>query len=326
MVAAAAADRETGFAGPPYGAPAEPSWRDVDWSRHIRRAELDGAAVEYVDLGSGEGPPVVFVHGLGGTWRNWLENLPAVAGHRRVVALDLPGFGNSDMPAEDVSIPAYADLVDRLCEHLGLGPVAVVGTSMGGFVAAELAITHPERVDRLVLVGAAGIVPTRGERFKVLPILRATGLLSARAAAAKHHIAGRPRLRRLALRVVASQPERLRADLVYHGLIGPSPPAFRHALEAALSYASQDWTDRLASVRSPTLLVWGDGDAILPVRHCREFERRVPQARAIVWPETGHIPMVERPGPFNEALLEFIGEQGGSGAAPAKPARVRSAH
>jgi len=295
---------------PPYGAPAEPGWRDVDWSRHLRRADVDGASVSYVDLGSGDGPPVVFVHGLGGQWRNWLENLPAVARVRRVLALDLPGFGFSDTPEGEVSISGYARVVDGLCEHLGLGPVVVVGNSMGGFVGAELAMIRPERVERLALVGAAGIVPSRRELYRVLPILRVTGLLSARAAAASRHIATRPRLRRLALGLVAGQPERLRGDLVYQGMLGPPPPAFGQALKAAVSYLSEDWCERLSEVRCPTLLVWGAADTLIPVRHCREYERRLPRSEAVVMPDTGHIPMVERPGPFNDALLTFIAGTG----------------
>src|SRR5918999_2103779 len=140
-----------------YGASAEPSWRQVDWRAHLHQVEIDGAAVNYVDLGSGEGEPVVFVHGLGGQWQNWLENVPRVAQERRVIALDLPGFGCSEMPRERISIPGYGQCVNALCDELGLGHVAVVGNSMGGFIASEVAIQFPERVKRLVLGSAGGI-------------------------------------------------------------------------------------------------------------------------------------------------------------------------
>ncbi len=99
----------------------------------------------------------MFVHGLGGQWQNWLENIPRAAQERRVVALDLPGFGQSPMPREQITISRYGRVVDALAEQLGLGRVDVVGNSMGGFIAAEMAIQFPERVERLVLVSAAGI-------------------------------------------------------------------------------------------------------------------------------------------------------------------------
>jgi len=110
------------------------------------------------------GPPLVLIHGHGGRWRNWLENIPALSRDRRVVALDLPGFGDSEMPVEDISISGYARVVDRLCERLGLGPVAMAGNSMGGFVAAELAVAFPERVEHLVLATPAGMVPAARDR------------------------------------------------------------------------------------------------------------------------------------------------------------------
>ncbi|HSO99397.1 MAG TPA: alpha/beta fold hydrolase, partial [Solirubrobacteraceae bacterium] len=111
MRAARSADEE-------YGRPAEPSWRDIDWAAHTRLIEVAGRRVNVITLGAGEGPPVLFIHGLAGCWQNWLENLPAVAEHRRVVALDLPGFGESEMPAGDISITNYAACVEELCQRL----------------------------------------------------------------------------------------------------------------------------------------------------------------------------------------------------------------
>ena len=76
-----------------YGETAEPDWRAIDWPAHLHQVEIDGTPVNYVDIGSGEREPIVFVHGLGGQWQNWLENIPRAAQERRVIALDLPGFG-----------------------------------------------------------------------------------------------------------------------------------------------------------------------------------------------------------------------------------------
>ncbi|CAA9516718.1 MAG: hypothetical protein AVDCRST_MAG45-2249 [uncultured Solirubrobacterales bacterium] len=301
-----------------YGLSDRPSWRSVDWGAHLRRAEVAGASVAYLDLGEGDGAPVVLVHGLGGRWSNWLENIAVLARERRVVALDLPGFGDSAMPAEEISVSGYARVVDGLCEHLGLGPVVVVGNSMGGFVAAELAVASPQRVERLVLVDAAGMVPTARHRHRSVAVLELTGFLGARLAASYRSVAARPRLRRLALGMVAHRPERLSPDLVLEGLLTSFTPAYRQALHATLGYLSWEWAERLGAVRAPTLVLWGDRDAIIPVGHADEYARRIAGARSLVLADTGHIPMVERPRSFNRALLEFLAEP------PAPPRDVRA--
>src|SRR5688572_16129865 len=142
-----------------YGASAEPNWRETDWERELKRLEIDGTPVNYVDVGSGdEEEPVVLVHGLGGQWQNWLENITRLAQDRRVLALDLPGHGLTPMPADgEISITGYGRCVNSFCDAMGVGQIELVGNSMGGYVAAEVAIQFPERVSRLVLVSAAGI-------------------------------------------------------------------------------------------------------------------------------------------------------------------------
>ena len=120
--------------------------------------EIAGRKVNYADLGEqGRHRPILFIHGLSGQWQNWLENIPHFAEQRRVVAVDLPGFGMSEMPEEKISIELYGRVVAEMCERLDLAPAVVVGNSMGGFVAAELAITRPEIVERLMLLASAGV-------------------------------------------------------------------------------------------------------------------------------------------------------------------------
>src|SRR5215207_6796765 len=99
-----------------YGPQGRSEWLDVDWRRHMHWASLNGAAVNYVDIG--EGDPLVFIHGLSGCWQNWLENIPHFARSHRVVALDLPGFGASPMPPWQVTIPASGRFVRDFCERL----------------------------------------------------------------------------------------------------------------------------------------------------------------------------------------------------------------
>src|SRR3954463_13027826 len=150
-----------------YGREGRAPWLDVDWQAAQHRLaggrrggnysqprlEIDGREVNYCELG--EGPAILFVHGLGASWQSWLEQMPEFAESHRVVAMDLPGFGYSESPSEDISIEYYARWTAKFMDILGIESAAVVGNSMGGFVSAELAIKTPERVQRLVFVSAA---------------------------------------------------------------------------------------------------------------------------------------------------------------------------
>src|SRR3954452_18662405 len=153
-----------------YGPQGRSEWLDIDWSGHLHWAQVCGSAVNYVDIG--EGPPLVFIHGLSGSWQNWLENIPHFAKSRRVIALDLPGFGHSPMPAEKISINFYAKVVDELLDQLGIEKTAVVGNSMGGFIGAEMAIELSTRVSELVLVSAAGLTTHDFHRDSGISVLR----------------------------------------------------------------------------------------------------------------------------------------------------------
>src|SRR4051794_23725306 len=153
--------RKSSFLGPTpefdgYVVAKRTEWLDIDWSEHLHSATVHGARVNYAEMG--EGPAVVLVHGLSGCWQNWLENIPHLARRHRVIALDLAGFGESELPQEEISIPGYGRFVDAFLGEIGIERAALVGNSMGGFISAETAISHPSRVEKLVLVSAAGLM------------------------------------------------------------------------------------------------------------------------------------------------------------------------
>src|SRR3954463_12663846 len=194
-----------------YGPSGRSPWLDVDWREHQRWVTIDGGRVNVIELGSG--PPVVFIHGLSGSWQNWLEQLPVFARDHRVIAFDLPGFGASQMPREKITIRGYGPFVDALLDELGVSSAAVVGNSMGGFIGIELAIRFPERVERLVLVSAAGLSIEYLRNERALAVLSAienrlaaySGWLASRSDA----LARRPGARRMIFGIVAKRPDRL---------------------------------------------------------------------------------------------------------------------
>ena len=311
-----AAPWEAHRAADDYGVSASPDWRDTDWRLLVRRIEVDGCEITHVDLGAGDGPPIVFVHGLGGNWQNWLECLPRAARERRAIAVDLPGFGNSPMPPKDISISFYARILDRLLETLGIDAAVVVGNSMGGFIGAELAINYPARVERLVLGSAAGISSTSRARRPTMTMFRVSGVISSAALARSRTVVARPRLRHAVLSPVMRHPSHLRHDILLEIMPGSNAPGFMKALDALLDY---DFTDRLSEIRCPTLLIWGREDMIVPVADADEYERQIRGSRKVIFDETGHVPMLERPQSFNDCLMEFVGEAGADAGAAGNP-------
>lgn len=282
------------------------TWRGLTWADLTRTAHLGPDRLSYVELGSG-GVPVLLVHGLGGNWTAWLENIAPIALERRVIAVDLPGFGASEPTSDGISIPGYSRTLQRFCEALDLDEVVLVGNSLGGWVAADFALRDPERVRALVLIDAAGIVPTRLERLKAVSMMRGAEIGAPVAPRFRAAIASRPRLRTWALRYTVANPAALAADLVYMALPAAPDPGFGPAFTAARRSWSDGWCDQLTEIDCPTMIVWGQRDALLPLRHAREYARRILGSELHVIPEAGHLPMLECPAAFNRLLTAFLG-------------------
>jgi pimeloyl-ACP methyl ester carboxylesterase len=284
------------------------AWMDVDWREHQRWVEVDGVPANIIDLG--DGPPLVFVHGLSGSWQNWLEQLPEFSRDHRCIAVDLPGFGESPMPRDEITVSGYGRWLNDLFDVLEIKGAAVVGNSMGGFIAAETAIKFPERVERLVLVAAAGLSIEDQRNDKVMRVLElgetlieyglAFGLSRSRA------LMKRPRGRKALLYAVAAHPEDLSPALVSEQLKGTPKKGFLPALDALTSYPIRD---RLGDIECPTLIVWGPKDRLVPIKDAHEFDRLIPDSRLKIYDDTGHVPMLERPERFNADLREFLAEQ-----------------
>jgi len=288
-----------------YGVSDRPDWRSVPWRSRLRAVTVDGRRVHVVDSGHGIGAPVVLIHGLGGRWQSWLETIPRVAAQRRVVALDLPGFGLSQPPREPISIPRYARTVERVCELLGLDRVVVVGNSMGGFVAAELALRFPARVERLVLVSAAAV--SIGD-FNPLPAMLLVGALARTPLGSPEGmraLIGRRHARHLAFANLVRHPTLIDGAMLWELVGGRGAPALRDAVRATMTH---DIRGEVTALDAPTLIVHGREDMLVPVADSQWLAQRLPHAQLEVFEDTGHLVMVERPVRFNDALLRFAAD------------------
>ena len=286
----------------PYGEP-DPEWLRIDWREHLRQIDVVGSQTNYVEVG--EGPPLVFVHGLSGAWQNWLEQIPHFARSHRVVALDLPGFGASPMPPWEISIPAYGRFVRDFCERLEIEHCALVGNSMGGFIATEVAIAEADRVDKLALVSAAGITWARARREPAAVLGRvgraATPLFL------KLQLSGirRPGLRHRSFRGVFHDPNSLRPELLWENIVPAlQSPGYFDAMTTLVGY---DIRHRLEEIDDPTLIVWGRNDRVVPVPAALSYKKRIgANADLHIFDHTGHVPQMERPVRFNRLLEGFL--------------------
>jgi pimeloyl-ACP methyl ester carboxylesterase len=296
-----------------------PDWMQIDWPNHLRWVRVQDRLINVVDIGQGPST-IVFLHGLSGCWQNWLQTIPELARDHRVIAIDFPGFGQSEMPANAISIPGYARMLDELFGALAIGSATIVGNSMGGFVGVDFAMRFPERVERLVLVAAAGLSMehmlnerNQGLRARVENFLF-FGL--GRLAAYADIVVRSPTLRRGLLLLVVAHPDRLPGPLVLEQVNGAGKPGFHDALDAMVGYPIRD---RLGEIDTPTLIVWGELDRLVPLRDASEFEWLIRGARKLVYEDTGHMVMLERPERFNTDLLAFVDSDGAGHSAGIPP-------
>ena len=258
---------------------------------------IEGARLRLID--SGSGTPVVFIHGLGASMYGWRHQFPAALGAGyRVVAFDNLGFGFSDKPAHGYSNAAYARLVATLLDSLGIASAVLVGHSMGGAIAAEVALAYPERVRGMVLIGAAGY----GMRWPGALKIARWPLLGAVATAFRSRwIIGR------LLRSTFLDPHKVtEADVDQY--YAPVPdPRYPRALRSILrEFRFDTLGGRLAALHAPTLILWGDGDRWVSVRDGSRFARELPRSEFVLLQHTGHDAPEESPDQVNRALLDFL--------------------
>lgn len=264
-----AAELEARFATPP--------------SRFI---EVDGLRIHYRD--QGQGPALVLLHGSNAslfTWDGWVRELSA---HHRVITLDLPGHGLTGPDAKGrYTWTGMAEVLEAFRARLGLERFHVAGNSMGGAVAWQYALLHPERVDRLILIAAAGY-PRDEPAPLVFRLMRTPVLGELLSRITPRWVIDRN------VRIVYGDPSKVTEAGVeqYHTLL--LREGNRQATRERLRASTDDgiWR-RLGEVRAPTLVLWGAKDRwILPTYGVR-FDRDVPDSHLVVYPDLGHVPMEE---------------------------------
>ncbi|HLQ61903.1 MAG TPA: alpha/beta hydrolase [Candidatus Acidoferrales bacterium] len=267
--------------------------------------------------GSGS-PPVVFIHGLGSSgYIEWRFNLEPISQQHRVFAPDLPGYGRSHKPRARYDIEYFARAVDRYMESRRLRSAVVVGASLGGRVALEMALEYPRRVSRLVLVNALGLGRPNLQLYYPLVTLPRVGETLMRLAGEALHWAPAPMIRRVAARYSGSGANLERtlddgylADLremyAQEGFNQAYLATVRSLAHPATLLGRHDLSRRLAEIKVPVLLIWGADDPLFPVAHATRAHARLPDSRLSVIEGAGHSPQAERPDEFNRILGRFL--------------------
>ena len=245
---------------------------------------------------TGEGQSLLLIHGLGSSTRDWEAQVPFFSEKFQVVTLDVRGHGRSDKPSGPYSVQVFAEDTAELIKSLGLEPVHVVGLSMGGAIAFQLAVDSPDLIKSLVIVNSAPemIFRTFKERLQIfqrLFIVRLLGMrkmsevLSKRLFPKQEH----EELRRIFVERVSQNDKR----------------AYLDSMKALVGWSV---TDRLSTIQCPTLVIAADED-YTPVSLKEDYVAKIPNAELVVINDSRHAIPMERPDQFNKALMAFLSKQ-----------------
>lgn len=281
----------------------------VDWA--LGSVDQDGNSIVYTDLGPADGPAILLVHGMVSDSTTWTRpaRLLAAQGYR-VIVPDLLGHGRSSKPAEATYLlPDFAGSLQRLLAELRIGPLTVVGHSLGAAVVMQLTHDHPELVRRLVLVSAGGLGRQVHPVFRAATLPVATPLFRLALNRRTAPILRRPRLHR-SLRL--SEEVVTNLGRAGSGLIEPSGrSAFFQTLRGAINRSGQlgSMVEHGFLPRSlPILIVWSAADPIVPVAHAHQAQRYLDNSRLLILAGSSHQPHHVHAERFTQALVDFIGQ------------------
>ncbi|TDM00276.1 MAG: hypothetical protein C4K58_03380 [Flavobacteriaceae bacterium] len=274
---------------------------------------VDGINVHYRKTGSGE-KTILLLHGVASslhTFEDWQKGLSK---NYTVISIDLPGFGLTGPFTDNKYNPVkYNKFLDGLLSKLGVEKVILAGNSFGGFLAWNYAVHAPERVSHLILYDAAGIkreIPNLVENIAIGTVAGGSRIMIPRP------IVG------MAVKLVYQDTSKVSSDLItrYWALLNLPPnkdmnngpkrksnkEGFSNVMKMNHSFNNMDFTQNIASISVPTLILWGENDKALPVKNAYEFQKLIKNSKLHVFQGVGHVPMEEIPEESSRVLEEFI--------------------
>ena len=258
-----------------------------------KTATVYGAKIHYQEAGSG--PAVVLLHGLGGDSSNWAPTIGPLSKKFRVIAPDQIGFGRSDKPFINYRVSTLVDFLAGFLKELKVERATLVGNSLGGWTALAFALAHPQKVDRIVLVDAAGYRFDSNTDATVLNVLNPST---------------RDGMKQV-MSLAFYNKELYASDAVVDTL-------FSRKIVTGDGYTIQRFIEsvvrgddvldnKLAAIKHPTLIVWGREDALTPLSMGERFKKEISGSELFIIEKCGHVPQMEKAAEFNAAVLKFLG-------------------
>ena len=275
----------------------------------LKYLDLHGNRVAYLD--EGQGDVVLLLHGMAGSSQTWHSMLGPLASKYRVIAPDLPGHGSSDKPRSDYSLGAFAVFLRDLLDELGVTHATVLGQSLGGGIAMQFVYQHPDYCHRLILMSSGGLGPDVGWTLRLLSAPGAELIMPI--IAPPPVLAAGERVRSLFGKLGVTSPRGREIWNAYSSFSdAETRQAFLRTLRSVVDHRGQAVSalNRLhLRTDMPTMAIWGDRDAIIPVDHAYAVQQTRPDVRLEVLSGVGHFPQVERPMEVVDLIEDFISSQ-----------------
>ncbi len=253
-----------------------------------KTAVVYGQNIRYFE--AGQGSIVILLHGLGSVKEIWSANIGALSAKYHVYALDQIGFGHSDKPLLEYKIATFVEFLHAFMQSQNLSKATLVGNSLGGWIAIDFAARHPEMFDKLVLVDSAGL--PWGKPIAV--DLNPASLEDMRTLLDSLFYDKKMASEEFVLQVFTNHVRNNDGYTIQRTLAGFAQNQFEDA--------------KLSSIHTPTLVVWGREDELIPVSSGEKLRDGIPGAKLVVFEQCGHVPQLEKPAEFNQALSDFLGK------------------